>query len=194
MIRALRMAKFLFDFFPVLLFFAAFKVWGLMAATAVLIAATLAQTAWSWWRRGKVETMHLLTAALVLVFGGITLALDDEMFIKWKPTVINWLFAAAFLGSQWLGGGKPVIRRLMEHGITLPGPVWTRLNLAWVAFFAAVGALNLWVVYNFDTDTWVNFKLFGILGLTFAFALAQGFYIARHAEEKIAEEKSEEAP
>jgi intracellular septation protein len=185
MIPAHLMAAFLFDFFPVLLFFAAFKVWDLMVATAVLIVATLLQTAWSWWHKGKVNRMHLLTAVLVLVFGGITLLLEDEIFIKWKPTVVNWLFAAAFLGSQWLAGGKPLIRRMMEHGIALPDAIWLRLNMAWSAFFLLLGGLNLCVVHTFDTATWVNFKLFGMVGLTVAFAFAQGFYMVRHVEDRV---------
>ncbi len=182
MIPAHRMATLLFDFFPVLLFFAAFKVWGLMVATAVLIVATLAQTAWSWFRTRTVNRTHLLTAGLVLVFGGLTLWLDDEVFIKWKPTVVYWLFAIAFVGSQWVGE-KPIIRRIMESGIQLPNPIWLRLNVAWAVFFVGLGFLNLWVAFNFSTDLWVNFKLFGLLGLTVGFAVLQGFYIASHAVE-----------
>jgi len=182
MIPPHRMVTLLFDFFPVLLFFAAFKVWGLMVATAVLIVATIAQTAWSWVRTRTVNRTHLLTAGLVLVFGGLTLWLDDEVFIKWKPTVVYWLFAIAFLGSQWVGE-KPIIRRIMESGIRLPYAIWGRLNAAWAVFFVALGVLNLWVAFNFSTDLWVNFKLFGLLGLTLGFALLQGFYVAHHAEE-----------
>lgn len=191
MIRRHRMATFLADFFPVLLFFAAYKAWGLMPATAVLIVATLAQVAWSWSRHGRVNRMHVATAALVLVFGGITLLLNDELFIKWKPTVVNWLFAAGFLGSHWIGG-RVMIRRIMESGIRLSDADWGRLNVAWALFFVALGVINLWVVYTFSTDTWVNFKLFGILGLTVLFALAQGFWIARRIVEPGRVERIEE--
>ncbi len=169
----------LIDFLPVLLFFVAYKLWGLMTATAVLIVATTVLAGVAWVRTRTVNTMQLTAAALVLVFGGITLALDDEIWIKWKPTVVNWLFAVAFLASRWLGS-RPLVRRLFGGGVTLPDPVWNRLNLAWVVFFAAMGGINLWVAQVFDTDTWVNFKLFGMLGLTLLFALAQGVYITRH--------------
>lgn len=171
------MATILADFFPILLFFIAYKVWGLMAATGVLIVATLAQVAWSFSRHGRVNRMHLVTAGLVLVFGGITLLLNDELYIKWKPTVVNWLFAVGFLGSHRFGG-KVLIRRIMEPGIRMNDRDWHRLNIAWVLFFVALGGANLWVVYMFSTEAWVNFKLFGMLGLTFSFALAQGFWIA----------------
>ncbi len=176
--------KILFDFFPVLLFFLTFKAYedqqqGILAATAVIIAATAVQVGVSWWRRRKIETIHLVTLALVVVFGGATLVLQDEMFIKWKPTVVNWLFAAAFLGSEVIGE-RNVVERLMGESLELARPIWRRLNLAWVAFFFAMGLLNLYVVYNFDTETWVNFKLFGLMGLMLVFVLAQGLYMARH--------------
>ncbi len=171
----------LLDFLPVLLFFATYKLWGLMVATAVLIVVTVVMAVVTWLRTRQVNHMQLTAAALVLVFGGITLILEDEMWIKWKPTVVNWLFAAAFLASQWVTS-QPLVRRLFGSGLSLPDRVWTQLNLAWVVFFVAMGGLNLWVAYAFDTDTWVNFKLFGLLGLTVVFAVAQGFYIARHAE------------
>ena len=171
-----------FEFLPVLLFFAAFKVWGLMVATAVLIAATTVQVLVSWVRTRTIKWMQLLTAGAVLVFGGITLALDNELFIKWKPTIVYALIALVFVASHWIGG-RPVIRRMLEGSVSLPDRIWAHLSALWVVFFIAVGALNLWVAYNFDTDTWVNFKLVAAIGLPIAFAVAQGFYIARHAEE-----------
>lgn len=171
--------KFLFDFFPILLFFIAYKLHGIYAATVVAIVASVAQVGWSWWRQRRVETMHLVTLGLIVLLGGATLWLQDEAFIKWKPTLVNWLFAAAFLGSRYIGR-KPLVERMMGNAITLPSPVWARLNLVWTVFFLALGAANLYVVYHFDTDTWVNFKLFGMMGLTFAFVLAQAFYLARH--------------
>ena len=176
--------KLLFDFFPIILFFVAYKMHddphqGFMVATAVIIAATAVQVLVMWLRERRVEKMHVAVLVIVVVFGGITLALDDEIFLKWKPTVVNWLFALVFLGSQFIGA-KNVVRRLMDAKITLPDRVWTRLNVSWVLFFVVCGALNLYVVYNYDTDTWVDFKLFGLMGLTLAFVLGQGVYMMRH--------------
>ena len=126
--------------------------------------------------------MHLITLALIVVLGGATILLRDEMFIKWKPSVVNWLFAAVFLGSQFIGS-KNIVRRMMDKAVTLEDVIWTRLNLAWAGFFVFAGLLNVYVVYNYDTDTWVNFKLFGLLGLTVAFVIAQSFYLMRHIKE-----------
>lgn len=173
----------LIDLLPVLLFFVAYKVAGLMPATAVLIVVTLALAAVNWLRTRSVNRLQLVTAAAVLVFGGITLALDNELFIKWKPSVVYWLFAAVFAGSHFIGR-EPVVKRLLGGAVELPAAVWTRLSLSWVAFFVAVGALNLWVAYRYDTDTWVNFKLFAALGLPLLFVLAVGFYVSRHAQER----------
>lgn len=176
--------KLLFDFFPIVLFFVTFKLYedptqGILAATAVAILATFLQVGISWWRHRRVEKMHLVTLGLIVILGGATLLLRDEMFIKWKPTVVNWLFAIVFLGSQYIGQ-KSLVQRVMERNIQLPEVIWSRLNMSWVVFFAAMGALNLYVVYNFDTDTWVDFKLFGLMGFTLAFVVAQGFYLVRH--------------
>ena len=187
------MKKLLFDFFPVILFFVTFKFYedptkGIIAGTAVAIAATVVQVTYSRLRHGKVERMHLITLALLVVLGGATIVLQDEIFIKWKPTVVNWLFGIVFLGSQFIGK-KSIVQRMMEKSVTLPGPIWFRLNMAWVAFFFVLGIINLYVVYHFDTDTWVNFKLFGMLGLTLVFVLVQSFYLMRHVvdEEEIEE-------
>ncbi|MFN3919275.1 MAG: septation protein A [Methylohalobius sp.] len=172
----------LFDFFPILLFFAAYKLKGIYVATAVAIVATLLQVGYLWWRHRRVEPMHLVTLGMIAIFGGATLYLHDAQFIKWKPTVINWLFGVAFLASQFVGD-KPLIQRMVAASVTLPQPVWYRLNLGWALFFLVLGAINLFVVYNFDTDVWVNFKLFGILGLTVAFALLQAVFLVRHLPE-----------
>ncbi|MBK8162343.1 MAG: septation protein A [Gammaproteobacteria bacterium] len=173
--------KLLFDFFPVLLFFAAYKLTGddIYIATAVAIAATFIQSAIFWLRHRRLEKMHMITLVLLVVFGGATLLLQDEVYIKWKPTVLNWLFGLVFIGSHFIGE-RPVIQRLMSQAVTLPQDVWYRLNLVWSLFFIAVGFINLYVVYNFDTETWVNFKLFGIIGLTLVFIIAQSFYIGRY--------------
>ncbi|MFZ1990098.1 MAG: septation protein A [Alphaproteobacteria bacterium] len=173
--------KLLYDFFPVLLFFIAFKVTGnnIFIATAVAIAATALQVSIYWIKHRRLENIHVITLALLVVFGGATLLLQDEVYIKWKPTVLNWLFGLVFIGSHFIGE-RPVIQRLMAQAITLPQAVWYRLNLVWSVFFIAVGFINLYVVYNFDTDTWVNFKLFGLIGLTLAFIIAQSLYISRY--------------
>jgi len=182
--------KFLFDLLPVLLFFVAYKLDGIYVATAVLIVASLAQVAWLWLRQGRVERMPLITALLVLVLGGATLLLQDETFVKWKPTVVDWLFAIAFLGSQLIGG-KTLVERMMGGAIELPVDIWSRLNSLWVAFFALMGVANLYVAFNFDTDIWVDFKLFGMLGLTLVFVVLQSIYLGRHLKKPAAETSEE---
>ena len=174
--------KILFDFFPILLFFIAYKFFGIFAATAVAIAATFVQVGYSWFRHRKVAVMQWITLLIIVIFGGLTLYLHDEQFIKWKPTVINWLFGLAFLSSQFLGK-TTVIERLMGGSLSLPQPVWRRLNLSWTAFFFIQGGANLYVMSHFDRDTWVNFKLFGMLGLTLAFMVIQSFFLARHLQD-----------
>ena len=175
--------KFLADFFPILLFFIAYKMYDLYVATAVIIAASLVQISYAWLKHRKVEKMHLITFAMVAIFGGLTLFLQDEMFIKWKPSVINWLFAIAFIGSQYIGE-KTFIERMLGGNIQLPRNNWVKLNFSWAMFFASLGFINLYVVYNFDTDTWVNFKLFGMTGLTFAFVLAQGIFLMKFMKQQ----------
>ncbi len=171
--------KFLADFFPILLFFIAYKVYDIYVATAVAIVASFAQVGIHWFRHRRFENMHLITLAIMVVFGGATLLLQDEMFIKWKPTVINWLFAAVFLGSHFIGK-KTIIQRMMGQAMTLPDPVWLKLSISWILFFVSIGFVNLYVVYNFDTDTWVNFKLFGLMGITFAFIMLQIPFLAKY--------------
>jgi intracellular septation protein len=173
--------QFLVDLLPVIAFFVAYKIAGIYVATGVLIAGVLLQTAVSWLRHRKVSPMLLTSAVLVLVFGGLTLLIHDAMFIKWKPSIVNWLFAGAFLASQFLRG-PTIIQRMLGENVTLAAGDWRRLNLMWVGFFVFAGALNLYVAYRFDEATWVNFKLFGLMGLTLAFALLQGVWIARKGE------------
>ena len=176
--------KFLFDFFPVLAFFIAFYIpedrsQGIYLATTAAIVASIIQVAVSWLLNKRVEKMHLITMVLILVLGGATLLLHDERFIKWKPTAVNWLFAVTLLGSQFIGK-KNLIQRMMEDNISLPDTVWKPLNLSWVIFFIIMGVLNLYVAFTFSTDIWVNFKMFGILGLTFLFAIGQSIFLAKH--------------
>lgn len=175
--------KLLFDFFPILLFFIAYKMYDIYVATAVAIAAAFVQVGLFWIQHRRVEKTHLVTLALLVVFGGLTLVLQDETFIKWKPSVINWLFGMVFLGSQFIGK-KSIVERMMGANLALSAPVWTRLNLSWAVFFLALGFANLYVVYNFDTDTWVNFKLFGMMGLTIAFIIGQAIYLSRYMREE----------
>ncbi len=175
--------KLLFDLFPILLFFIAFKLKGIFVATAVAIAATVAQIIWTKYRHGKVDTMLWITFAIIAVFGGATLLLHDETFIKWKPTVLYWLFSAVLLVSNWLFK-KNLMRSLLQEKIALPLHAWTRLNLSWSLFFAALGFINLYVAYNYSTDSWVNFKLFGFTGLMLVFILAQGVWMAKYIDEK----------
>ncbi|WP_369602418.1 septation protein A [Hahella sp. SMD15-11] len=172
--------KLFFDFFPIVLFFVVFKMTGdILAATAVLIPATLLQVGITWWKFRKLEVLHLVTLFFVVVLGGLTLIFHDPTFIKWKPTVVFWLLALAFMISQFLPG-KNFYQRMMESSIQLPERAWTHLNTSWVLFNTAMGGANLYVAYTYPMDTWVNFKLFGILGCTVAFVLLQTLYIARH--------------
>lgn len=174
--------KLLFDFFPILLFFIAYKLFDIYVATAVAIAATFGQIAFSWFTTRKVVAMQWVTLAVIMVFGGMTLYLHDEQFIKWKPTVINWIFGAAFLASQFFGG-RTAIERMLGGSLTLPGTIWRRLNIGWVLFFLSMGAANLYVMSHYDRDTWVNFKLFGMLGLTVVFIVLQSLYLSRYMAE-----------
>jgi len=226
--------KFLFDFFPILLFFIAYKTYGIFVATAVAIVASVAQVALFWIKNRRFENMHLITMALIVILGGATLLFQDRAFFMWKPTAVNWLFALAFLGSQFIGK-KPIVERMMSHAIQVPSGIWTRLNVSWVLFFVAMGLANLYVanfffqaevalnsaagaavdIENCTLDggaavtgnlltlcdsakeaeaNWVDFKLFGMMGLTFLFVIAQAFYLARHApDEDSAEPTIEEA-
>ncbi len=172
--------KLLLDFLPIAIFFAVYHLSGdIVLATLVLIPATLAQMAFIWWRYKKLEKMHLITIGLLILLGGATVAFRDAAFIQWKPTVVNALFALAFLISP-LFGGKTLAQRMMGKAIQLPDRIWTRLNLAWASFFLAMAVLNVYVFKTFSEATWVNFKLFGMLGLTLLFVLAQGIYLSRH--------------
>ena len=173
--------QFLVDLLPVIAFFVAYKVWDIYVATGVLIVGVLLQTLVSWIRHRKVSGMLLTSAVLVLIFGGLTLLIHDATFIKWKASIVNWLFAAAFLVSQYTSGPS-IIQRMLGENVTLDDASWKKLNLMWVAFFLVAGTLNIIVAYRFDEATWVNFKLFGLMGLTLAFALLQGVWIARKAE------------
>jgi intracellular septation protein len=180
--------KILFDLFPVILFFVVFKVFGVYAATASAIAATLAQVAWVKYRHGKVDTMLWVSLGIIVVFGGATLFLHDETFIKWKPTVLYWFFASALLFSRPLFG-KNLMRSLLQEKMSLPDPVWHYLNLAWSAFFIALGFVNLYVAFNYTLDAWVNFKLFGATSMMFVFILLQAAVLSKYMEADKKEDK-----
>ena len=173
--------KFISDFFPILLFFIAYKLEGIYVATLVAIAASFVQVALFWLKYKKVEKSHLSTLIIITIFGGLKLYLQDENFIKWKPTIVNWFFGLVCFASQFIGK-RPIIQRMMDANISLPDNIWLKLNTAWAVFFVFQGIANLFVMYNFGTDTWVNFKLFGMLGLTLVFALVQGFYLMKYIE------------
>ena len=173
--------KFLFDLFPVLLFFAAFKLADIYVATAVAIGATFLQIGLLAVLRRKIDTMLWVSLGIIVVFGGATLVLRDETFIKWKPTVLYWMFGGALAGAQLFG--RNLIRSMLGTQMQLPDRVWRGLNWSWVAFFAFMGAANLLVAFNFSTDQWVNFKLFGGTGLMVLFVIAQAMFLARHIQE-----------
>ncbi|MDX1353406.1 MAG: septation protein A [Thiomicrorhabdus sp.] len=174
--------KLLFDLFPVVLFFIAYKMYDIYIATAVIIVASIVQVAYFYIKHKRVEKMHIITLMLILILGGLTLILQDEDFIKWKPSIVNWGFALVFLGSHYIGQ-KPIVERMMGQAIALPDKIWIRLSWLWILFFVVSGLTNLYVAFNYDTDTWVNFKLFGLMGMTLVFILIQGIYISRYIQE-----------
>ena len=180
------------DFIPLLLFFIVYKiepriveiaghslsVGGIYSATAMLIISSLVVYGILFIKQRKLEKSQWLTLIACLVFGSLTLAFHSETFLKWKAPVVNWLFALAFAGSHFIGD-KLLIKRIMGHALTLPDAVWTRLNLAWIGFFLFCGAANLFVAFTYQS-IWVDFKVFGSLGMTVLFLIAQGIYLSRH--------------
>lgn len=203
--------KFLFDLFPVILFFAAFK-WGeshtdvaqsigqhylsglvsggqvsaaqapILLATAIAIIATFLQIGYLLVRGKKVDTTLWISLVIIGIFGGATIYFHNETFIKWKPTVLYWCFAAVLLFSQMFLK-KNLIRAMMEKQMSLPDSIWHRVNLSWVAFFLTMGLLNLYVAFNFSLANWVNFKLFGGTGLMFIFIVAQSLLLSKHMKD-----------
>ena len=183
------MLKFLYDFLPIIIFFATYKLTGndIYAATIAAIIATLIHTAIQWIMHKKLENQHIINLVVILVFGSLTLIFHDDTFIKWKVTVINWIFGLVLLGSQFIGK-KNIIQRQLGESIKLPDPIWFKLNMMWVSFFIFCGLLNLYVAFFYGLnlseearqEIWVDFKLYGMLGLTFAFMIVQIFYLQRH--------------
>jgi intracellular septation protein len=170
--------KILFDLLPLLLFFVAFKFQGIFVATAVAMAATVLQVGYALARGRKVSGMQWATLVIIGIFGGATLLLQDETFIKWKPTVLYWLAGVAFLGG--LAFGKNLVKTVMADDLVLPEPVWKKLCIIWGVFFLFKGTLNLWVAYEFSTDTWATFKVFGGMGLMLVFVIAQGIWLMKY--------------
>lgn len=175
------------DFIPILLFFIAYKFYDIYVATAVVIVASVVQAGYVYLTEKRIPGMLLASTGLIVLLGAATLILQDDNFIKWKPTVVNWLFAAVFIGSLYVGS-KPLLQRMMEGAFAhLPLSVWQRMSWVWALFFISVGIINLWVAYTFDTDTWVNFKLFGLLALTFVFIIAQSLYLMKIHQQYVPE-------
>jgi intracellular septation protein len=184
------------DFIPLLLFFIVFKLdprtvefagqsielGGIFSATGVLIASSVVVYGTLFAVQKRLEKGQWLTLAACLLFGGMTLAFHSETFLKWKAPVVNWLFALGFAGSHWIGD-KLLIQRMMGHAISLPAPVWRNLNLAWIAFFLIAGSANLFVSFTFQS-IWVDFKVFGSLGMTLLFLVGQGIYLSRHLHDE----------
>lgn len=200
--------KLLFDLFPVILFFIAFKyseknpelaaTWvgsllgsaavdikqaPILLATVVVIAATIAQIIWVRLRHGKVDKMLWISLVLVVVFGSMTLIFQDEAFIKWKPTILYWVFAGSMIFSAVVLK-KNAIKAMLGEQLILPEPIWGKVNLSWAAFFSIMGILNLVIAFNFPTDVWVNFKLFGGMGLMLVFVVGQGMVLSKYIQEE----------
>ena len=174
--------KQLFEFIPVILFFITYKFYDIYVATAVIIVATIIQVGISWFINKKVETMQWITLGLIVVMGGATIYLQDEQFIKWKLTIIEWLFGLAFLGSHFFAK-KTFVERMMGANLELPANIWKRLNLLWALFFISVGFINIYVMQNYSTDDWVTFKTFGVPGLMIVFIIVQMLLIYKHIPE-----------
>jgi len=212
--------KLFYDLLPVILFFVGYHNASLIAentpvgqwinpdqpevivatiiATGIAIVASFIQVAGFWLKNRRFERMHIFSFVLISGLGGITIVFGDPAFIQWKPTVLNWVFAGAFLVSQFIGHSN-LVERMMGAQIKLPSAIWLKLNLSWVAFFIFSGFANLYVAFYYATeldektrmDFWVDFKLFGLMGMTLVFVIAQAFYLTRHIqEEKVAVEES----
>ncbi|WP_417614621.1 septation protein A [Oceanisphaera sp.] len=173
--------KQLLEFIPLIIFFAVYKTVDIYAATAALMGATCVQMLFFWFKHKKLEKMHLITLALVLFFGGLTMFFQDDAFIKWKVTAVNGLFALGLLVSRY-GFRKNLIKQMLGKEMTLPDSIWDKANLAWVGFFAVCGALNVYVAFSLSQEVWVNFKVFGLLGMTLLFTFATAIYLYRQQQ------------
>lgn len=172
-----------YDLFPVLLFFIAYKWLGIYAATAIAMAASLLQIGYHWFKHKKLEIMQTLTALVILVFGSLTLLFHNPIFIKWKPSIINGLFAILFFVMPYIKK-KSLIELLLGNKVNMPPAAWKTLNRLWIGFFLVTALLNLYVIYHYSIEQWVNFKVFGLLGLTVVFGVIQAIYLSKHASIK----------
>ena len=179
--------KFLFDLFPVALFFVAIQIWDIFVATAVAIAATVAQVGYLLLRKKPVQPMLWASLAIIVVFGGLTLYLRDKTFILWKPTVLYWLFSSVLAGGALLG--RNLIRALLSDQMALPERIWARLNWSWVCFFAIMGVVNLYVAFNYSEKIWAAFKLFGGMGLMLLFVVVQSLFLAKYMHDEPGNER-----
>ncbi len=190
--------KALFDFLPLILFFVANKFYGIYVATAVLIIVTFIQVGLFYFKNKRLEKMHIIMLVAVAIFGGLTIGLRDPVFLKWKVSIVNWLFAAIIIGSILIK--KSVIKALMGNQISMPAKVWARLSLAWAVFFVIVGFINMYIAFYYRLDlpeevrleTWVDFKVFGVLGLTFIFVIIQTLFIAKYIDPDSLEKNGDE--
>lgn len=176
------MKKFLFDLFPLILFFAAFKFTDdIFTATAVAIGAAVVQFAWLKVTRKKIETTHWINLTVIVVFGGATLYFHNDLFIKWKPTVLYWMFSAIMLGGRWIFR-RNVMQSMMGGQIAMPAAIWDKLNYSWASFFLVSGTLNLYVAFSghYTESQWVNFKVFGLMALLIAFVIGQSLWLGKH--------------
>ncbi len=171
-----------YDLLPIIVFFIAYKFYNIYVATATAMVAAIVQIGTSLFRGQRPDMMQLVTLAMVVILGGATLLFRNELFIKWKPTVVYWVLGCIFLGSQLLSE-KTLVQKMLDKSLSLPPKAWAKLNISWFSFFFFMGVLNLVIVYSFDTDTWVNFKLFGTLGLTVIFVVVQGVLVSRYLPE-----------
>src|SRR3989344_2254501 len=169
--------QWILDYIPIVLFFLTFKLYGLYWATGVAILASFIQVTWLWIATRELKKGPLITFVVILLLGGATLILHNPLFIKWKPSVVYWIFAGILLISQYLE--KPLLKRFLAEKITLPETAWNRLTISWGIYFLVLGLINVWVAYQYSTETWVNFKLFGTLGMTLCFVFAQITYLSR---------------
>jgi len=177
------MKKFLFDLFPLILFFVGYKIAGMYAATAIAIAAGIAQILWIKISGKRIEGMHWINLGVIVIFGGATLWLQDDTFIKWKPTVLYWVFGAALLISQFFMG-RNLMQKLLGEKVSMSAHAWTKMNISWAIFFILAGAANLFVAFSgyFSNDQWVNFKVFGLMGLLVAFVIGQSIWLGKHMQ------------
>lgn len=188
------MKKFLFDLFPLILFFVVYRFADIYAATATAVALSIAQIVWLKLTRRTIETTHWINLTVIVLFGGATLLLHDDAFIKWKPTVLYWVFGAVLLGGRMIG--RNPMRKLMGQQISLPEAAWNKLNFSWALFFLAAGFINLYVAFSgrFTEAQWVTFKVFGLMGLLLVFVIGQSIWLSRHMQLDEADSSADREP